>query len=752
MNKCVIPGFFYIGINKMYRLSFFAILFIGVFAHAKAQERQQLLDEVAKVLFYGDVSDTAVETLEMFAEEVPEVYDFAQIIKNKEIDYNDSVYNATVTRVREYAENTLCEKGETYIRLLLLEIQVKNNFCQNFTLLDDDYKKILDVITASDLDVATKEKWRMLVEGVRLANVRFVQGSIQLTHHFGEVWTYLLSNPDDMSLEYLDLFCWLVNVLCRGDVQPFSHELPQLYAQASGIADAQMLKGSTGVYEMDLNYYFAMVQWDSQGEGALMRFQVKPLVDYAKSRFGDVSVSVANGYMALSVIEFVQGYKSTALSYLEKTNDIISRLYDEYNVNRLSIEMNMASLCFQLGDELKEIGDVMYRDIYAKIETRYGTSSDIYYDLMFNMFETLWASDMKSEAIADVLGEVSPKITENISGKEFKDIKDVRLAILFRRCAGLYKMWERNDNADFMLGCSIGILSEMAGYELELAESLWYMGNLKSSCAQDDRAAEMYSRAADIFRINDYRQEAIEFYSAAFDCYRGNNRMDDAVAVMETIEAYFPEAMNTYDYLTAKATSLIEDEPAKAMEYLNRMLELSTKEANEYMEAQCYSYLGLIYNSRYNNAQKALELYEKSLAIYQKTQEQYIIDELTSVYMAMSTIYMAMSDFGNAKKYVVECVEIYERNNVTKTAGYFNALIYAANYFKHIGSIGEMMLYISKANIVGTELVGIAQDQVTGVAFCCRLMPLMVHIYRLCNSNPQIAVGFNNSFVGLVIF
>lgn len=728
----------------MYRFIVFAILFIGILPHSKAQ-KQQLLDDVSMALYYGDISDTALETLELFAEEVPEVYNFAQTTKNKGIDYNDSIYIATVTLVREYAEKSSSKDVMPYIRLLLLETQLKSISCSDFTKMSDDYEKILNVIATSDLDVAAKEKWRMFAEGIKLENVKFVQGPIQLTHHFNKVWDYLLSNQNDMSLEYLDLFCWIVSVLNRGDIQPL-FGLPQLYTQARKIADCQMVKGSS-LYNMELNYYSAMALWKPQGDDAMAAYHIKNLIENAKTEFGEISMAVANGYMAMSVIDFYQGYKSTALSYIEKANDIVTQIYDEDNAIRLTVEMNLACLYVLLEENLTGKGSDLYRNLYSVIETSHGISSDLYYELMFNAFDAFSILEAIPDAV-EILDDMSNEILENISGVDFKDIQNLRIAILLRRCADSYKSLEKNDIATFLLEYSIDILSEMPECDLELAESLLYMGNLKSSNIQNEDAAESHFQAAEIYRINDYRNEAITCYSAAFDCYNGNKQMDNAASVMETIETYFPEAMNSYDYLTAKATLLIEEEPVKAIEYLNKMLELSVREGNEYMEAQSYSFLGLIYNSRYNDAEKALELYKKSLAIYLKAQEQSVINELTGVYSAMATIYLAMSDFGNAKKYIVECVSIYERNNGTKTAGYFNALISAANYFKNIGSIGEMMLYISKANIVGNELIGMTQDQVMGVAFCCRLIPLMVHIYRLCNSNPQIALGFNNSFAG----
>lgn len=714
---------------------YIALLFCTC-SHIIAQDKQLSIDDISKILFYKDYSNAAIETLRSFSNELPEINNYATILQNKSCDRNDSVYINTVSLVKEYASLEYGEKGDAYIRLLLLETTLKHYTCPDFSLLDDNYNLLHNAIDASGFDNAKAYKWHALITGIKLGNLRFRQGEMQLIHHYETIWKYLESHPEDTTLEYSQLCCWIINLLSQGNIEPIA-DFSQIYNNAKSISSQHGLIGTSQDFYLDLQYHMALSIWGTTEQRTMSPLHITSLIHHAKNIFGGNSEEVAWGYNALSSIDFLQGYKSTALSYKESTKDILTQLYsEEHHAHQFAIA-NLADLYILSGTDYQK-GANLYDKATDLVEKHYGNTSDFYYNIIFSyVISHIYSND--THIATNILENLANDFLSIATNKDFKKINQFRLAILLRETADYLLQLQQYDKANQLIDYSIDLLSDIPGQELELAQSLCLKANFKSSISQHDDAAEALIKVAKICQKHKFRQLAIQFYCQAADSYRYNNNSVETAKIISVLEKHFPESLNSFEYLATKSFSLMNENPHQAIEYINRALSLSQSDDNALNEAICYYNLGYIYLNIQNNANEALKHFNKSKAIFQTLNERSFILDLIPLYSDLSQAYLSLGDLSNAKEHILECIRLCEQNDCEFSTHYFNALIQAANHFRNLGNIVEFVLYFNKAMQVARNTIFTSQDENTVNGILFQILPSMTYLYSIGISHPDLA-------------
>lgn len=714
-----------------------------------AQDSQQSIDNISKILFYGDYSNSAVNALMSFAGEVPEGGIYATYLQNRIIDKNDSVFNSTISQVKNYIYSKYGTKGDVYIRTLLMEILQKYDTCPDISLLDKYYKDLYNAIAASDFDEAKAYKWNAIVLGEKLIRMKFKQGEIQLVHHYNTIWKYLESNPDDTSLEYMHLCYWVIDLSCRGDLQPLG-ELTPFYNHAKKILLQHNLINTTRDYCLDLSYNYALLWWGRNEQKTMVSFRIQSLIDSAKAIFGANSAQVANGYRSLSNVEIFQGNKFTALSHMETSWEILSQHYNENNYYHQIFLGNLADLYIISGySDYIEKGIDIYSNVLDTVEKLYGPYSDYYYELLLNSHISLSISNNEEEAY-EILRDIADELLLIISDKNFNHIKPLKVAVLLRSCAECYFNTGQYEKAYPLIENSIELLSDLPNYELELAQSLLYNANFKSTYSQYKEASDLYIKIAQICQKYKYREMAISYYCDALYGFKFNNNISEATKVIKILEQQFPEALNSLDYLMSKSAILQDKAPDQALNYLNKALLICKNSGDVLTEAICYYEIGNIYYMAYKNCTMAREYLIMAKNIYQTFNERTVIDNLIATYKALSNISSELSDFNNARKYMMECVALCERNEMESTITYFSTLIFAANYFKEFGNIPEMGLYMFKAGMVANNIITVIQDKTTTIGMLYQVLPLMLYVNQYYINNQSMA-RINNYDIDLQI-
>ncbi len=720
----------------MYKSVICIALLLCSYTHIIAQNNHLLIDNISKILYFGDNSNTAIESLKSFSEEVPDVNNYATILQHKSIDRNDSVYNSTISHVKEYARLKYGEKGDSYIRLLLSETIQKINTCPDVSLLDHNFELLHNAIDASGFDSEKAYKWHAIITGIKLRNLKFGQGELQLTHLYETIWEYIETHHEDTSLEYSLLCSWIISLLSQGDIEPLA-DFSQIYNNAKSIYSHHGLIGTSGDYCLDLNYYAALSIWGNTSEAQT----ISSLIDNATKTFGENNSDVAWGYSKLSLLNFVQGYNHLALSYMEKSKEILTRIYSEGHNSHQFIIAYLACLYISAGAEYKENGIKLYEKATDLVKKHHGNTSDVYFDIIFSTALSYGCN--QPQTAIKITTDLADELLAVVSTKDFSKINRLKSAILLRQTSDYLFNLQQHEKANLLIEHSIDLLSDLPDQELELAQSLLYKANFKSSTLKYNDAADLFIKVAKICHKHKYEKMAFSSYCNAADQHRYNNDSSETAKIIRIIEKHFPDALNTFEYLTTKSFSLINENPDQAIEYTNRALSLSQAEDNTLKEASCYSYLGYIYHNFKNNNDEALKFYNKSLKIYQTFNENFFINELITLYLELSTVYHSLSDLNNSQKYLLECIRLCEQNELVFSNLYFDALIHAVNRNKAFDNITGIILYASKAFSVANNIFSISHDEDTAAHILTQILPLCIYMYSFAISHPDLALHHN---------
>ncbi len=711
----------------------FILCFSFLFLNAQNNSEVQILKQASQIIYNNSVAEKDINFLREVTKIIPEIESVTNLLVNKTYDKNLQKHIKAQTAIKNKIGELTSKKGYEYINVLYNLAGYHSNLAnyENAQKLYEEAFTILNIESNSE----RKTKWEYIIHFAQILNRDFGRSSddfMLLEEITTEIKNYLNSHSQDESDEII-LLC--INALMGGNMlqQPFD-DYKNFYSKGKDLIVKSHGTQQEGFLILQSTYALILVNEGKFDESENIINQT--IKDFEKL-FGKENLLKSYELYHLSNIQMNKGDIQNAISTLEQSVTMLSKIFDESNINVLNLKRELANALLYTGKNgvvkagklLEEIAEQSKKN-NGEISTQYisALEDQIYYYQFTENVESLRKTLKKAHHLA----------------KEFSEKHKLDAGLILNNLFVYYRDINSFDEAITISDEAMDILKNIPKGKIDYANSLVNKCEIYMLTENFIEAEKCLNEAIPILKNSGNQQYYADGLTWLGDVYSRQNRKKEAEKTLkQAYQIYKKNSLENTKYfgllLINYGNTLVQINKFKeAKEKFEEAIKLATETDNNFLLGNCYqNYSTLFYDQ--NDFKTAMEYLNKADTCYLKSGDNGILDH-ASILVDKNYIYTDLGQYNEAKNALTEVRNIIERMKGKTSYDYFQSIMSLYNLAYKMGNGIDMQNYIFDMTKAFYEQQKLANNDMNQMLNICNLVfPAMLnYVIEL-----QIQTGIN---------
>jgi CHAT domain-containing protein len=702
-------------------LLFFSVLFLN--AQNNSESHLQLLSRASQIIFANSVAETDISTLREAAKIIPEIMPVADLLINKTYDKNIQKHIDSQTAIKNQIGKLTNKKGLAYaIALHNLASDYSNR--ADYEDAQQLYVEALSVLNAEPKS-DSKTQWNYIVRFSQILNRDFGRSSVdfmQLEEIITEIVDYLNSYPQNEGDEII-LLC--LNTIMGANMLQIPFEQCEVFylrgkdlavkksgTQQETVLAFQSIHAAFLVNENKLDYAENVIN---------------QTIKESEQLFGKDNLLKSYELYRLGSIQMNKGDVNTAISTLEQSVVILSKILGEGNINVLNIKRELANTLLYTGKSGVDRAGKLIDEIAEQSKQNNGeiseqyinalTSQIGYYQFIENI--TAYRSTLKK----------AHELATKLATKNKLDA-----GLLLNQLFAYYRDINSFDEAIAISDEAMAIFKDTPKSEVDYANSFFNKSQIYLLTENPNEAEKCLNEAIPILKNSGNQQYYADGLTFLGSVYSQQKRKEEAENTLS--QAYQIYKKNSLEYsgdfgsLLVNYANILEqnDKSQQSKDKFEEAINFATETENDFLLGTCYENYSSLYYGQ-NDFQKAMDYLNKAETYFLKCGDNGIIQR-GQVLVDKSYIYRDLGQYNEAKSVLTEVRNITERMKGKTSYDYFQSIMSLYNLAFQTGNGVDMQNYIfdmAKAFYEQQQLSNSDMNQMLNIANL--VMPAMLNYF-----------------------